>query len=155
MIVPPSFRLSAFRRASRPPLGSPFSVGLSVFRRAFRPPSGSPFSVGISVFRRAFRPLSGSPPSVGCSNVCQVVHSAITRTLSVLPSFERFEECVLHTPTGYSFNNLRTVSSTLRLGPASSNMRTVSYISRRYLVSSNLRTMSSISGIISCTLSMS
>ena len=136
-------------------LSVPPSAGLSAFRRASRPPSGSPFSVGISVFCQAFRPPSGYPSSVGHSAIRRVLHSAISHQLSVSPSFERFEDCVLNTPTGYSFNNLRTVPSKRRRGPDSSDMRTVSYISRQDLASSNLRTTSSKSGLISCTLSMS
>ena len=139
----------------RPPLSVPPSIGISAFRQESRPPLGSLLSVGLSVFRLMFRPLSGSLYSLWCSAVCLFLHSAISRPLRVLPSFEKFEDCVLHKPTGCSFNNLRNVSSTRRRGPASSNMRNTSYISRRDLASSNLRTMSSISGLISCTLSMS
>ena len=157
--VPPSVEFSIRRSVVHWAFITPFSVppsaGLSAFRRASCPPSGSPFSVGLSVFRRAFRPPSGSLYSVGRFAVRQFLHSAISRPLSVPPSFERFEDCVLHTPTGYSFNDPRTVFSTRQQGPASSDMSTVSYISWRDLASSDLRTMSSKSGLISCTLSMS
>ena len=156
---PSSVGRPTLHRALRLPLGVPPSVGLTVFRWAFCPPSssqfGDPSSVERSALRWTFRPPSGSPSSVGRSAVRRVLHSAISCPLSVSPSFEQFEDCVLNTPTGYSFNDLSTVSSKRQRGPDSSNMRTVSYISRQDLASRNLRTMSSKSGLISCTLSMS
>ena len=182
--VPPSIGLSVFRRAFLPPSASPYSVGHSALRRVFisaihrplsvPPPvecsalcrvclpsgrpallhylrslSGYPSSVWRSALHRGFRLPSDAPPSVEFSI------SEISRPLSVSPYFERFEDCVLNTPTGYSFGNLRTVSSKRKRGPDSSNMRTVYYISRQDLALSNQRTTSSKNGLISCALSMS
>ena len=143
------FRRSVVRWVFRPPLSVPPSVGLSAFRRASRPPSGYPSSVGRSDLRQGLRFPSDAPPFV------EFYISAISCLLSVSPSFKKFEDCVLNTPTGYYFSNLRTMSSKRWLGPDSSDMRTVSYISRQDLVSRNLRTTSSKSWLISCTLSMS
>ena len=128
--VSPSIGISVFHRAFRAPSASPSSVGHSAFRRVLisairRPlsvpppverfalrqdlllPSGVPPSVGLSVF------LSGYPSSVGRSALHRGLRLpsdismsvefsilAISRILSVSPSFERFEDCVLITPTG-------------------------------------------------------
>ena len=169
--VPPSIGLSIFHQAFRPPSGSLYSVGNFALRRVLNlaicrplsvlPPLRVLPSVGISAFRRASRPPSDSPfyiglsVSVGRSAVRRVLHSAISRPLSVSPSFEQFDDFVINTPTGYSFSDMSTVSSKRRQGFDSSDMRTMSYISQQDLALSNLRTMSSKSGLIYCTLSMS
>ena len=121
--VPPSIGLSVFRWPLRLPSGISPSVEFSfqqsvvhwalVPRWAFRPSTESPPSAGRPALRRALCSLSGYLSSVGHSALHRGLSlpldappnvefsiSAITRPLSVSPSFEQFEDCVINRPTG-------------------------------------------------------